>query len=67
VVTSHSTPLTTAAPKRHTSNRDLIELIVGFAGIITILWLPTQQQLIFGPIALLVPLVLVLLRRPTLN
>lgn len=32
-----------------------------------ILWLPTHQQLIFGPIALLVPLVLVLLRRPTLN
>jgi len=67
VVTSNSTPPTTAAPKRHTSNRDLVELIVGFAGIIIILWLPTHQQLIFGPIALLVPLVLVLLRRPTLN
>jgi len=67
VVTSNSTPPTTAAPKRHTSNRDLVELIVGFAGIIIILWLPTHQQLIFGPVALLVPLVLVLLRRPTLN
>ena len=67
MVTSNSTPPTTAAPKRHTSNRDLVELIVGFAGIIIILWLPTHQQLIFGPIALLVPLVLVLLRRPTLN
>jgi len=40
---------------------------VGFAGIIIILWLPTHEQLIFGPVALLVPLVLVLLRRPTLN
>jgi membrane protease YdiL (CAAX protease family) len=40
---------------------------VGFAGIVIILWLPTHEQLIFGPIALLVPLVLVLLRRPTLN
>jgi len=67
VVTSNSTPPTTAAPKRHASSRDLVELIVGFAGIIIILWLPTHQQLIFGPIALLVPLVLVLLRRPTLN
>lgn len=67
MVTSNSTPPTTAAPKRHTSNRDLVELIVGFAGIIIILWLPTHQQLIFGPVALLVPLVLVLLRRPTLN
>jgi membrane protease YdiL (CAAX protease family) len=67
VVTSNSTPATTAAPKRHPANRDLVELIVGFAGIIIILWLPTHQQLIFGPIALLVPLVLVLLRRPTLN
>ena len=67
MVASNSTPLTTADPKRNTSNRDLGELIVGFAGIIMILWLPTQQQLIFGPIALLVPLVLVLLRRPTLN
>ncbi len=33
----------------------------------TILWLPTHEQLIFGPLALLAPLVLVLLRRPTLN
>jgi membrane protease YdiL (CAAX protease family) len=45
----------------------LAELSLGFAGIMAILWLPTHQQLIFGPIALLVPLVLVLLRRPTLN
>ena len=67
MVTSNSTPLNTATPKRHISNRDLGELILGFAGIIMILWLPTRQQLIFGPIALLVPLVLVLLRRPTLN
>lgn len=67
MVTSNSTSLTTADPKRHTSNRDVVELIGGFAGIIMILWLPTQQQLIFGPIALLLPLVLVLLRRPTPN
>jgi len=67
VVTSNSTPPTTPAPKRHPPNRDLVELIVGFAGIIIILWLPTHEQLICGPIALLAPLVLVLLRRPSLN
>lgn len=32
-----------------------------------VLWLPTRQQLIFGPIALLAPLGLTLLRRPRLN
>ena len=32
-----------------------------------VLWMPTHEQLIFGPIALLAPLVLVLLRRPKLN
>jgi hypothetical protein len=31
----------------------------------TILWLPARQQLIFGPIALLIPLALVLLRPPS--
>lgn len=67
VVTSNSTPLPLAAPKQHISIRDLIELIVGFAGIMVILWLPTRQQLILGPVALLVPLLLVLLRRPSLN
>jgi len=32
-----------------------------------VLWLPTKQQLILGPIALLAPLVLVLSRRPRLD
>jgi membrane protease YdiL (CAAX protease family) len=67
VVTSKSTPLTIAAPKQQIPIRDLIELIAGFTGIMVILWLPTHQQLIFGPIALLVPLLLVLLRRPSLS
>ena len=30
-----------------------------------VLWLPTREQLIFGPIALLIPAVLVALSRPT--
>ena len=49
------------------STRSLAELLLGFAAIMAVLWLPTHEQLIFGPIALLAPLLLVLLRRPCLN
>jgi membrane protease YdiL (CAAX protease family) len=45
----------------------LAELTIGFAAILVVLWLPTREQLIFGPIALLSPLILVLLERPTLS
>lgn len=48
-----------------TSSRDFAELSLGFAAIIVILWLPTHLQLIFGPIALLAPLVLTLVRAPS--
>lgn len=48
------------------STRSLAELLLGFAAIMAVLWLPTHLQLIFGPIALLAPLLLVLLRRPGL-
>ena len=49
------------------STRNLAELILGFLAIDAVLWLPTREQLIFGPIALLAPLVLVLWRRPGLD
>lgn len=42
-------------------------MILGFTGIMVTLWLPTHEQLIFGPIALLSPLVVVLWKRPGLN
>ncbi len=42
-------------------------MLIGFAAILAILWLPTREQLIFGPIVLLAPLVVVLLKRPALN
>jgi membrane protease YdiL (CAAX protease family) len=58
-------PLT--VPRAPSSLRDLAELAAGFTGILIILWLPTNEQLIFGPIALFAPLVIVLLRRPGLN
>lgn len=60
---STSYPLDSVKP----ALRDVAELLLGFTAIVTILWLPTHEQLIFGPIALLAPLGLVLLRRPGLN
>ena len=54
-------------PRDLVSTRDVAELAVGFAGILVILWLPTHEQLIFGPIALLAPFVMVLARRPSWN
>jgi membrane protease YdiL (CAAX protease family) len=65
VATINATAYTLDVPKPSTSTRDLTELTLGFAAIMTILWLPARQQLIFGPIALLIPLVLVLLRPPS--
>lgn len=46
----------------------MAELTIGFAAIMVVLWLPTHEQLRFGPIALFGPLALVLLsQRPTLS
>jgi len=45
----------------------LAELILGFGGIMVVLWLPTREQLIVGPLVLLTPLALVLWQRPTRN
>jgi len=49
------------------AHRDLAELVLAFSAIVTVLWLPTREQLILGPVALLAPLLLVLRRRPGLN
>jgi hypothetical protein len=67
VATLNSTPFSISIPQSDTSLRTLAELTIGFAAILVVLWLPTREQLIFGPIALLSPLILVLLQRPTLN
>ncbi len=66
MATINTIPYTLAVSKTPVSTRDLAELIFGFVAIMTVLWLPTHEQLIFGPIALLIPLVLVLLRLPSL-
>lgn len=64
---TNTTTYPLAVPRAATSARDLAELAVGFTGILVILWLPTHEQLIFGPIALLAPLAMVLAWRPGLN
>lgn len=51
--------------QEHSPVRDLIELSAAFLAIMVVLWLPTDKQLIFGPIALLMPAVLVFMDKPT--
>jgi membrane protease YdiL (CAAX protease family) len=63
--TTNPTVLTFSAPCEKHFNRNLAELLIGFSAIMLVLWLPTRDQLIFGPVALLAPLVLVLSKRPT--
>jgi membrane protease YdiL (CAAX protease family) len=65
VATIDSTPYALPVTRRAISTRNLAELILGFVSIMIILWLPTRQQLIFGPIVLLIPLALVVLRLPS--
>jgi hypothetical protein len=67
VATTDASHFALAAPQPQASVRTLAELTIGFAAIVVILWLPTHEQLIFGPIALLAPLVLVLSQEPKLS
>jgi len=65
VGTANSTAYNLVVSQTQSSLRDLLEITVGFLAILAVLWLPTREQLIFGPIALLAPLVLVLRQRPS--
>jgi len=66
-----SSPESTTFPlsesRRQAYSRDLPELVIGFAAILAVLWLPTREQVFFGPIALLAPLGIVLSQHPTLD
>jgi hypothetical protein len=53
--------------RRQVHSRDLLELIIAFTAILAVLWMPTREQLFFGPIALLAPFGIVLFGRPTLD
>jgi membrane protease YdiL (CAAX protease family) len=67
VATTDSTRFQPSLSQSSASTRNLAELILGFLAIDAVLWLPTHEQLIFGPIALLAPFLLVLWRRPGLD
>jgi membrane protease YdiL (CAAX protease family) len=64
---TNSAPYALSVPQPAVSFRDLIELTLGFSAIMAVLWLPTHEQLILGPIALLAPLALVLWRKPGIS
>lgn len=66
MATTTSSPYAISFSRPRVGLRDLAELVFGFGFILAILWMPTHEQLIFGPIALLIPLILVLARRPSL-
>jgi membrane protease YdiL (CAAX protease family) len=63
---TNATTLTHAVPQER-SARDLAEVALGFGFIMLVLWLPTREQLIVGPFALLAPLTLVILRRSSMS
>jgi membrane protease YdiL (CAAX protease family) len=67
VATLDSTPFAISTPRPSASLRTVAELTIGFAAILVVLWLPTRPQIILGPIALLGPLIVVLVQRPTLR
>lgn len=67
VATTDSAHFAISTSQSQRSLRTLAELSIGFSAIIVVLWLPTDKQLIFGPIALFAPLALVLSQRPTLS
>jgi membrane protease YdiL (CAAX protease family) len=49
------------------SARDLIELIFGYGLIVFVIWMPEFPQRILSPVALVVTLVIVMARRPSLD
>jgi membrane protease YdiL (CAAX protease family) len=67
LATTNPTAFSLPVSSQRSASRDLSELILGFAIIMLVLWLPQREQLIFGPLALLTPLMLTLLRRPGLD
>lgn len=65
--TTNSTSFVLPVTEERHFSRPAAELLIGFAAIMAVLWLPTREQQIIGPLVLLAPLVLVLSRRPRLN
>ena len=66
MATSDSSSIAFAGSTHQTPTRSAAEVAIGFAGIMAILWLPQREQLVFGPIALFAPLIVVLWQRPAM-
>ena len=67
MATTDSSFVTLPVSRERRSFRDMAEISLGFAAILAVLWLPTREQLVVGPLVLLTPLVLVLSKRPDMN
>ena len=67
MATTNSPSYQVGVPRTGVALRDVVEPGLVFTAIIAVLWLPTRQQLIIGPMALFTPLALVLWRRPRLH
>jgi membrane protease YdiL (CAAX protease family) len=64
---TNSATYSLSTQQSQSSLRILAELTISFTAIMIVLWLPTREQSIFGPIVLLSPLAVVLSRRPSLR
>ena len=67
VATINPSSYALTGPHPPASVRTASELAIGFVAIMAVLWLPTREQLIIGPIVLLTPLAFVLWQKPTLG
>ncbi len=65
MATTNSTVFSFPAARERSSSRNLAEIVIGFAAIMAVLWLPTREQVIAGPIVLLTPLGIVLAQKPS--
>ncbi|HTS34731.1 MAG TPA: CPBP family intramembrane glutamic endopeptidase [Candidatus Solibacter sp.] len=67
VATTTSTSFSLSVPRETSTYRNIAELALGFGIILMVLWVPPHEQTFLAPLALLVTLSLVLLRRQSLN
>lgn len=63
MATTNSAAYPLQVAREQVGTRELWEVALGFGSILAVLWLPTREQLIAGPVVLLAPLAMVLWRR----
>lgn len=67
VASTTSTSFSLAVPREPSTYRNITELALGFGIILVVLWVPPHEQTFLAPLALLVTLSLVLIRRQGLD